>query len=165
MKRQLLTLVLALCGAMVLTGCGSEAAAGGLGLGAGLGLSQTFKGMQADLAQREAALVERYNALHDAGAKAEELADVQRDIEHTVQLRQGVETTERVMGIDWSDPKAAGGAIALIGTLAWTWLSKRTLSTKYVSAKVGQAQFKLANPDAEKQLYALIGAERTARSL
>jgi len=165
MKRQLLTLVLALCGSIVVTGCGSEAAAGGLGLGAGLGLSETFRGMQADLVKREAALVERYNALHDAGAKADELADVQRDIEHTVQLRQGVETTERVMGVDWSDPKAAGGAIALIGTLAWTWLSKRTLNTKYVAHKAGQAQLKVTDPQAEAKLYAAVGVERAKLGL
>lgn len=39
------------------------------------------------------------------------------------------------------------------------------LANKYTSMKSGQAQFKIENPDAEKQLYALIGSERAARGL
>ena len=164
MKTFLLSLCVlcALCG---LPGCGSELTAGGVGLGAGLGLSETFKGMQADLAQREAALVEKYNQLHDAGAKAEVLEDVRRQLEQTVQLRQGVETTERVMGVDWSDPAAAGGAIGLLGTLAWTWLSKRKVATKYVAMKAGQAQLKVTDPAAEAKLYAAVGVERAKLGL
>lgn len=146
-------------------GCGAEVTAGGVGLGVGAGLSNTFAGLQADLEQREQELIDRYNALHDAGAQAEELADVQRQLEQTVQLRQGVETTEHLLGVDWSDPTAAGTGIGAIATLAWSILSKRKLNQKYVSAKVGQARLKQIDPKAEEQLYSLIGQERVSRGL
>jgi len=164
MKTLILVLILCFC-CVGLNGCGSETTAGGIGLGAGIGLSETIKGMQADLDRREAALVERYNVLIAAGAKAEDLEDVRQQIEQTQDLRQGVQTGEHLLGVDWSDPAAAGGAIGLIGTLAWSIFSKRRLNQKYVSAKVGQAQLRLQNPEAERQLYALIGGERAARGL
>ena len=157
-------LVLALC-CTCIAGCGSESTAAGSGLIGGMALSNTIKGMQADLERREAALVQRYNDLVEAGAKAEELEDVRQQIDQTVKLRQGAETTEHLLGVDWNDPAAAGGAIGLIGTLAWSILSKSKLSKKYVAMKAGQAQLKLQDPAAESKLYALVGSERATRGL
>lgn len=164
MKRVILTLCVlcALCG---LSGCGAEVTAGGVGLGVGAGLSNTFAGLQADLERREQELIDRYNAMHEAGAKAEDLAQVERQIEQTVQLRQGVQTGEHLLGVDWRDPQQAGPAIGLIGTLAWSLFSRRKIGQKYVAAKAGQAQLKMRNPEAERELYALIGSERAARGL
>jgi hypothetical protein len=148
-----------------LPGCGAEVTAGGVGLGVGAGLSETFAGMQADLERREQELIDRYNALHAAGATAEDLADVERQLEQTVQLRQGVQTGEHLLGVDWTDPATAGGAIGMVAALAWSIFSKRKLNQKYVSAKAGQARLKTVNPEAEKDLYAFIGQERTTRGL
>jgi len=164
MKRLSLTCLTCLT-CLTLAGCSPETTAGGIGLGAGIGLSETIKGMQADLDKREAALVERYNQLVAAGAKAEDLEAVKQQIDQTVQVRQGVQTTEHLLGVDWSNPEAAGGAIGLIGTLAWSILSKRKLSQKYVSMKAGQARLKEQDPTSEARLYAMIGTERASRGL
>lgn len=145
--------------------CGPELTAGGIGVGAGLGLSETIKGMQADLERREAALVQRYNDLVAAGAKAEDLEAVKQQLEQTVRLKQGVQTSEHLLGVDWSSPEEAGPAIGLIGTLAWSILSRRRLSTKYVAMKTGQARFTEQDPSAAAKLYGIVGTERRALGL
>ena len=163
MKSVLLSLCL-LC-VLFLAGCGPELTAGGVGLAAGIGASETFKGMQADLDRREAALVQRYNDLLAAGAKAEDIEAVKQQIEQTVQLRQGVQTTEGLLGVDWSNPEAAGGAIGLLGTLAWSIFSKRKLGQKYVAMKAGQANLKIIDPAAYEKSYAQVGLERAKLGL
>jgi hypothetical protein len=160
-----LVLIAILSCLLFFAGCGAEGTAAGGGVLGGIALSNTIEGMKADLAKREQALIARYNELVAAGAQAETLEEIKQQIADTVHLREGVETTEHFLGVDWSDPAAAGGAIGILGTLAWSIFSKRKLSQKYVSMKAGQAQLKLTNPDAEKQLYALIGSERATRGL
>jgi hypothetical protein len=70
-----------------------------------------------------------------------------------------------LLGVDWSNPEAAGGAIGLLGTLAWSILSKRKLNAKYVSMKAGQARLKEVDPTAYEKYYTMVGTERTARGL
>lgn len=161
------TSILCVCliGLAFLAGCGAETTAGGIGLTSGIALSETIKGMQADLEKREAALVQRYNDLLAAGAKAEDLEAVKQQIDQTVQLREGVQTGERLLGVDWNDPTAAGGAIGLVGTLAWSILSRRKLGQKYVAMKAGQAQLKIVDPAAFDKSYAAVGLERAKMGL
>lgn len=148
-----------------LTGCGAEMTAGGMGLGVGAGLSNTFAGMQEDLARREAELIDRYNALHAAGATAEDLADVERQLEQTVQLRQGAQTTERFLGTDWSNPQEAAARAGEGVLFLWMLLNRRKLGTKYTAMKAGQAQLKVADPAAYDKMYALVGTERAKLGL
>jgi len=164
MKSLTLSLVLALA-CLLFTGCSAETTAGGIGLGAGIGLSETIRGMQADLDKREATLVQRYNDLLAAGAKAEDLEQVKQQIEQTVRLRQGVQTGERFLGTDWKNPQEAATRVGEGIFFLWLLLNRRKLGQKYVAAKTGQAKLKEVDPAAEAKLYSLIGTERTARGL
>jgi len=58
-------------------------------------------------------------------------------------------------------------ASTIIGglALAYQTLTKRTLNSKYVSSKLGQARLKQDEPAAEAKLYAYIGQERLAKGL
>lgn len=58
-------------------------------------------------------------------------------------------------------------ASTIIGglALAYQTLTKRTLNTKYVAHKAGQADFKVLDPEAEAKLYAQIGLERAKLGL
>lgn len=58
-------------------------------------------------------------------------------------------------------------ASTIIGGLALVYqtLTKRTLNSKYVSSKLGQARLKQDEPAAEAKLYAYIGQERLAKGL
>jgi len=58
-------------------------------------------------------------------------------------------------------------ATTIIGglALAYQTLTKRTLNTKYVAHKAGQADLKLLDPEAEAKLYAQIGLERAKLGL
>lgn len=58
----------------------------------------------------------------------------------------------------------AVGVMGLVGIVVRE-LSRRTLNKKYVASKTGQAKLKLANPDAEAQLYALTGEARRSMGL
>jgi hypothetical protein len=150
---------------LTLTGCGAEMTAGGMGLGVGAGLSNTFAGMQADLEKQEQELIDRYNKLHAAGATAEDLADVERQLEQTVQLRQGAQTTERFLGTDWSNPQESATRIGEGLGLLWLIFNRRKLGQKYVAMKAGQAQLKIADPAAYEKSYALVGTERAKLGL
>ena len=113
---------------LLLSGCGSELTAGGAGLAAGIASSKTLEGIQADLARQEKDLIARYNSMVEAGVKAETLAEVRRDIEHTQYLRQGVQTGKTLLGIDWSDPAEAGSGFGLVASLAYAIFTKRKLN-------------------------------------
>jgi len=111
----------------LLAGCGAETTAAGGGFAGGLTFSETLKSVQADLERREQALIARYNELVEAGAKADTLEELKQEIAETVRLRQGAETVESVATTDWTDPKAAGGAIGLIATLLYGWTKRKQL--------------------------------------
>lgn len=109
-------------------GCGSELTAGGGGLLAGLATSETIKGIEADLAAREQELIEKYNRMVDAGAKAETLAEVRRDIENMVRLRQGVQAGKDVVEIVADGPGTAekyGAVAVIIASFGYNLFQKR----------------------------------------
>lgn len=110
-------------------GCGSELTAGGAGLLGGIAASDTIKGMEADLAAREANLIERYNAEVEADANAEILSMLKAEIQQTVRLRQGVQTARDVLATiaeNQGNPAAQYGAIAaIIASLGLNLFQKR----------------------------------------
>ena len=109
-------------------GCGSEITSAGAGIAGGFAASETFKGMQADLERREAALVAKYNELTEAGAKAEVLEEVRQQLTQTQTIRAGAGQVESIVKTDWSDPAAAGGVIGTISALVYALLSRRKLT-------------------------------------
>lgn len=127
-------------------GCGStELTAGGLGLAGGIAASKTMQGVEADLAAREAALIERYNAAVEAGAKAEVLDSIEEDIDKTVLLQQGVSAAKGVLGAVADAASGKGGSAeqygplaALLASLAVNYFQKRKgdLMTKTTKAIV-----------------------------
>lgn len=130
---------------LLLSGCGSELTAGGAGLGAGIFGSKTLEGIEADLEKQKQVMINRYNRMVDAGATAEDLADLRRGIEKMEYLQQGAKTTKTLLGIDWSDPAEAGSGIGLVATLAYAILNKRKLKKnqrKLTKTLAGVNEFK-----------------------
>lgn len=98
-------------------GCGSNLAVGGGGLLAGIASSETIKGMETDLAAREAKLIEQYNAEVEGQANAEILSRLKAEIQQTVRLQQGVQSAKDVIATfaaNQGSPGAQFGAIAAI---------------------------------------------------
>jgi hypothetical protein len=113
-------------------GCGSELTAGGLGLAGGIAASKTMQGVEADLADREQALIDRYNTAVEAGAKSEVLDTIENDINKTVLLQQGVAAAKGIAGAvsDAASGKSGtaeqyGPLAALIASLAVNFFQKR----------------------------------------
>jgi hypothetical protein len=111
-----------------LAGCGSQTMPIVGGAAGGMAFQKTLEGMQADLERREQALITRYNELVDAGAKAETLEDLKKEISDTVRLRQTTQVAADVSKTSWDDPKAAGGAIAAIIATGYAWLKRKELN-------------------------------------
>ena len=129
-----------------LPGCSGEMAAGGIGLGTGLGLSNTIQGMQADLEARETALIEKYNALIAAGAKADELADVERDLKNIELSKQTVTVADQGTKVDWSDPVQVGGYVGTLGSLAYAWINRK----KFLNNAAALKQIRAESKETEK---------------
>jgi hypothetical protein len=111
-----------------LSGCGPEVTAGGIGLASGFAGSETLRGIEADLAAREKELIEKYNRMVEAGEKAETLAEVKRDIERMVLLRQGAQAARDVAEIVSDGPGTAetyGAIAAIIASLGFNIFQKR----------------------------------------
>jgi len=111
-----------------LSGCGSEVTAGGIGLAGGFAASETIKGVEADLAAREQALIERYNAIHAIDVQDERLDKIRRDLEQTVLLRQGAQAARDVAEIVSDGPGTAtqfGAIAAIIASLGFNIFQKR----------------------------------------
>lgn len=119
MKTLVMIVILACC--CLAAGCLEEVGAGAAG---GYTFSETVKGLQADLERREAALVERYNNLIAAGAKAEDLEQVKQQIATTQLARQGTQTVSET---NWKDPTAVGGGIGTLAALAYAFYSRKKL--------------------------------------
>ena len=134
-------LITAILGLVTITaGCGSELTAGGAGLLAGFAGSKTLDGIEADLADKEQALIARYNRMVEAGEHADTLAEVRRDIENTVLFRQGTKVTKDALATNWTDPKAAGGAIGTIAALAYAFVKRKELSNTVAGVKAFRAK-------------------------
>lgn len=111
-----------------LSGCGPEVTAGGIGLAGGFAASETIKGIEADLEAREQALIERYNAALEAGAKADVLDKIEGDINQTVLLQQGAQAAHDVAEIVADGPGSAetyGAIAAIIASLGFNIFQKR----------------------------------------
>ena len=110
------------------TGCGPEVTAGGIGLAGGFAASETIKGIEADLAIREQALIERYNAIHAIDVQDERLDKIRHDLEQTVLLRQGAQAARDVAEIVSDTPGTAetyGAIAAIIASLGFNIFQKR----------------------------------------
>lgn len=114
---------------LAVSGCGSETTTAAFGLAGGIAASDTIKGMESDLAAREAKLIERYNAEVEADANAEILSRLKAEIQQTVRLRQGVQTARDVLTTiaeNKGNPAAQYGAIAaVIASLGLNLFQKR----------------------------------------
>lgn len=145
-------------------GCGSELANIGGGIAVGGALSNTMAGAERDLEIREAKLIEFYNQGVEDGAQKEYLDQIEKDIYDTRLGKQTLSTGKTLLGIDWKDPKEAGGAIGLIGTLAYAYIKRKDLikvGKKYKSHKQGAAKFMRENNDGTgKKLYDNIAEAR-----
>jgi len=125
MRKWILTIVLVLGFA---AGCTSPAVTATGGAAAGFAASETIKGAKADLARREAELIDLYNEGVEHGAEQETLDDIEKQIRFVQYTRSGVETGEHFLSVDWTDPKQTGGAIGLAVTTLLTILTSRKLS-------------------------------------
>jgi len=123
-----------------LSGCGSQLAAGGAGLFAGFTGSKTLDGIEADLERQEQALIDKYNRMVEAGVHADTLAEVRSDIEKVVLLRQGTTVVKSTLSTNWSDPKAAGGAIGTIAALAYAFVKRKDLKNTVAGVKMFRAK-------------------------
>ena len=112
---------------LFVAGCGSPLLDVGSGIIAGGALSNTMAGAEKDLEVREAGLIELYNKGVEDGAKKEYLDQIEKDIYDTRLGKQTLSTGKKLFNVDWQDPKAAGGAISLIATLAYGYIKRKDL--------------------------------------
>jgi len=96
-------------------GCGADLAAVGGGAAGGWAASETVKGIEADLAKREAELVRRHTEAVKAGARAEVIERLESQVQDVNDVRQGVTVIKQAAGTDWKDQGAAAG---MVGTIA-----------------------------------------------
>ncbi len=163
MKCKVLIVMMLLCG-----GCGSELANIGGGIVAGGALSNTITGAEKDLEAREAKLIELYNKGVEDGAQKEYLDQIEKDIYDVRLGKQTLSTGKELLGIDWQNPKEAGGAISLIATLAYGFIKRKDLiamGNKYSAAKIGMDKFRNENPDKAAELYNDVGEARKAKKI
>lgn len=134
-------LITAILGAVTLFGgCGSQLAAGGAGVLSGFAGSETLSGIEADLAKQEQALIDKYNRMVDAGEHADTLAEVRRDIEKVVLLRQGTTVAKSALSTDWTDPAKAGRAFGEIVLLAYAFVKRKELLNTVAGIKSFRAK-------------------------
>ena len=122
MKCKVLIVMMLLC-----SGCGSELANIGGGFVAGGALSNTITGAEKDLEAREEMLIERYNKGVADGVKRETLDQIEKDIYDTRLGKQTLSAGKKLFSVDWQDPKAAGGGISLIASLAYAYYKRKDL--------------------------------------
>lgn len=110
-----------------IAGCGSPLFDVGSGVAIGGALSNTITGVEKDLEAREAKLIERYNKGVADGVKRETLDQIEKDIYDTRLDKQTLSTGKKLFSVDWQDPKAAGGGISLIASLAYAYYKRKDL--------------------------------------
>jgi len=128
--------------ALMLGGCGSELMPVAGGLAGGFAVSETLKGIEADLANREQLLLDRYAVAVESGAKQETLDKLEDKVANTQLTRKGVEAGKKLLGVDWNNPREAGESILKLGVLAYAVLTKR----KLIRTQGGVSKF-MANTD------------------
>ena len=112
---------------LFVAGCGSPLLDVGSGVAIGGALSNTITGAEKDLEARETKLIELYNKGVEDGAQREYLDQIEKDIYDTRLDKQTLSTGKELLGIDWSKPKEAGGAIGLISTLVYGYIKRKDL--------------------------------------
>lgn len=150
-------------------GCGEAAAIGAAGFGAGFLGSETLKGFEADLDKREAELIAAYNKGVESGAEKETLDQIEKELQRTRQIKEGTGVVKTVLGVDWSKPKEAAGAIALITQLGVAIfleekLRKRNKSHSALKKGVNKTLAE-SEPEVAAKLYSNVGAERNKLKL
>jgi len=170
MKKELFVVMLLVC--FCCTGCEFVS-----GLGAGAAGQETLQSWKANLEEQKTALEEQYKA---AFAELESAPDPNAVILATKKL----EEIQRVqIGIDASLltvktllelPEASGkegrtdvlvSSLLGAGVIALREWQKRNLAKKYLSMKVGKANFEADEPEAGKKLHKAIGIARIDRGL
>ena len=112
---------------LLVAGCGSPLLDVGSGVAIGGALSNTMTGAEKDLEAREAKLIELYNKGVEDGAQREYLDQIEKDIYDTRLGKQAVKTGKELFGIDWQNPKEAGGAISSIALLVYGFIKRKDL--------------------------------------
>lgn len=162
-------IVMAILGVLIFAGgCGSELANIGGGIATGGVLSHTMTGMEKDLEVREAKLIELYNKGIEDGAQKEYLDQIEKDIYDTRLGKQTIKAGKEFLGIDWGNPKEAGGSIGTIAALAYAYIKRKDLvgmTNKYSAAKTGMDKFRNENPDKAVELYNDVGEARKAKKI
>jgi len=108
-------------------GCGADLAAVGGGAAGGWAASETVKGIEKDLEQRERILVKRYAEAVEANAQAEQLQRIENQIRDVNDVRQSVTVIKQAAGTDWKDQGAAAGMVGTIAATAAAIFLKRRL--------------------------------------
>ena len=171
-KRTLFFILCSVFCILPLSGCVPEATAGGIGLAGGFAASETIKGIEADLAIREQALIERYNAIHAIDAQDKRLDEINRDLEQTVLLRQGIQAAHDVAEIVSDGPGTAetyGAIAAIIASLGFNIFQKRKgdvmkKTTKAIVKGIESAE-KEQKPNPMNPIKVAIGRELRAAGI
>ncbi len=170
MKKELFIVMLLVC--LCCTGCEFLA-----GLGTGAAGQETLQSWKANLEEQKAELEERYkaafaelksgpdpNAVILATKKLGEIQRVQIGIDASLltvkTLLELPEATDKEGRTDVLISTLIGAGI--ISLREW---QKRNLAKKYLSMKVGKANFEADEPEAGEKLHTAIGIERTSRGL
>ena len=140
-----------------LSGCSGGLAPAAGGAAGGFAASETLRGIEKDLESRETALVERWKAAVESGAKQEALDAIQGKIQQTRYGQAGAQVVRQAAGTDWTNPKAAGVVIAQLGTLAYALLTKRKLN--HTEAGINKFMAK-SEPLKAKELYDSIAGKK-----
>jgi hypothetical protein len=147
-----------LSGVLFLAGCGSEFGTGAAGLAGGFAASETVKGIEADLAKREARLVERYKEAVEAQAEQETLQRIEAKIRDVNDVRQGVTVLKQAAATDWGDGKAAAGIVGTIAATAFAIFERR----KRGRTETGVNRFLAkADPATSEKLYDEIARKKS----
>jgi len=183
MKRILFIVLIAAMFSLCVAGCPCPEWL--IGASAGMATQETLQGWQENLEAKQAELQAKYEAAEKAIAEAPDpnaltLATAKRDALRApmianeaslITLSAALKAKDEEPGSQGRSDAVVTGAVGLIA-LGLRELSRRKLNqdldttkTKYVSMKTGQAKLKIANPEAEKQLFALTGEARTALGL
>lgn len=144
MRARVITVVMVVIVVMAIplcfTGCGGgfgEGAAAGTGLGAML--QGTITGAKQDLKAREEALIKVYNEGVTIGAEQQELDAIAKELEWVRRGQTGLDTGEKFLDLDWSNPKEAGLAVGGVIQLALLILGGRKLTQTTKELKGTQA--------------------------
>jgi len=168
MKLKLITSIAVLL--LWIPGCQSDFGTGAaVGTGAGSLLTHTIAGAKKDLEAREQALIQAYNEGVETGAKEEDLANVEKELEWARRTKEGVEAGEKLLSIDWNNPQEVG--LGLGGVIGWALLllKRRASNVTVKELKGTQAGINkfcgLHDPKVASELYDTVKEKVNAAKL